>query len=105
MNPIVAIGLTLIVAFLLFRAYRRWRIGRQVKAALDVDSLPEAGFAKVLAGARAQMPAEDYEKFENAIFKLVGDINTVNSSGLASKKERLEMLSRLSSGSSSGHQE
>ncbi len=90
------IGFTIILvaaAIYLFRVWSVWRRDRKNRAAvahaLDVDSLPEAGWAKILAKARNEMPPHEYEKFEKGVYSIVGRLNEVNTSGLATEKEQL----------------
>ena len=91
-----AIGFAIIsvaAAIYLLRVWSAWRRDRQNRAAVahawDVDSLREAGWAKILAKARNEMPPDEYEKFEKGVYSIVGRLNEVNTSGLATENERL----------------
>lgn len=94
------LGLTVIslaAAVYLFRVWNAWRQERRIKAAvadaLNVDSLPEAGWANILANARNEMPHGQYEKFEKSIYSIVEHLNEVDASGLTTEKKRLAAFS------------
>jgi hypothetical protein len=82
-------------AIYIARAYRSWRLRQEVKRALDVESLPEARWANIIKKGKEDLPPEQHEQFEAAIFRLVHDLNTVNSMGLKTERDRLNALSEL----------
>ncbi len=83
------------------RGARRIReaLQEEVNHSLGLSNDPETPWVKILVKARAQMPPEDYEKFERAVLKLVGDINAVNRSGLATQSEKMALLEKLTKSS------
>ena len=81
-------------AVYLFRVWMIWRKDKQIKVAvadaLDVVSLPEAGWAEMLVKARREMQPDQYEKFEKGIHSVIARLNEINTSGLKTEKERLD---------------